>query len=70
MKKLLTAVLPLAAITTVVIAEPAAAYSADPGPRAGDREAALTGSGLSDSDVDDSNFGITASTTTTTTTTT
>ncbi len=33
MKKLLTAVLPLAAITTVAMAEPAAPYSADPGPR-------------------------------------
>lgn len=61
MKKLLIAVLPLAAITTVVMAEPAAPYAADPGPRAGNREATLTGSGLSDSDFNDSNFGVTGS---------
>lgn len=38
-----------------------APYTADPGPRAGDYEATLTGSGLSDDSFDDNNLGVTGS---------
>jgi hypothetical protein len=55
--------LPLAALSTLTFAQSGndAPYNADPGPRAGTREATLTGSGLSDDDFDNSDFGVTGS---------
>lgn len=62
MRKILMA-LPLAALSTFAFAQSGddAPYTADPGPRAGTREATLTGSGLSDDDFDNSDFGVTGS---------
>ena len=62
MKKILS-VLSLAMASSIATADPGGMppYTADPGPRAGNWEATLTGAGLSDDSFDTNNFGASGS---------